>query len=119
MAPLLVLRVSFSGRVEDADGCQHASTCPAQGNWQVINRAIRDVFDRVSLADMNQGLEPNHFERPDHLERASSPAGGNGFESRTLESHMGNRESNVGNPSSSSTESTEPNQPESSLQESS
>ena len=32
--------------------CEHEGCCPSQANWQVINRSIREVFDRITLSEM-------------------------------------------------------------------
>ncbi|MCI0650401.1 MAG: SUF system Fe-S cluster assembly regulator [Planctomycetes bacterium] len=45
--------VAITACVADAETfCEHAGSCATEANWQLINRAIREVLDRITLADM-------------------------------------------------------------------
>ena len=36
--------------------CEHETGCPLRPNWQVVNRAIHDALESVTLAEMAQPL---------------------------------------------------------------
>lgn len=57
--PIAVTSCMDAGTVE----CGILSLCPARGNWQRINAAIRDALDEVTLAEMSQGI-PSAFLLP-------------------------------------------------------
>jgi DNA-binding IscR family transcriptional regulator len=45
--------VSLTACVDGAEGdCNVESLCPMRGNWDRVNRAIRDALAGVTLADM-------------------------------------------------------------------
>jgi FeS assembly SUF system regulator len=48
--------------------CRIEKICPANGNWNKVNRVIRDALQAVSLADMAQSPSPRD-EEPVHLAR--------------------------------------------------
>ena len=48
-------------------GCEHEPLCPARGHWHLINLAIRQALDGVTLADMVR--HPRRIQLPT-LERA-------------------------------------------------
>jgi DNA-binding IscR family transcriptional regulator len=42
-----------------------------RGNWQLINRAVREALERVTLADLARPMaQPLRFTAPDTLSRA-------------------------------------------------
>ncbi len=41
--------------------CGHESGCPVRSNLQVINTAIRDALDKVTLAELTSPLFPHRF----------------------------------------------------------
>lgn len=45
--------ISLTACVDGAEGhCEVERLCPMRGNWDRVNRAIRDALESVSLADM-------------------------------------------------------------------
>ena len=48
--------------------CQQEGACPVQGNWERINRVVRDALQRVSLQEMSRpspaGAPLAHLRRP-------------------------------------------------------
>jgi FeS assembly SUF system regulator len=44
-----------AGSSEDEGCCNVQATCPARGNWDKLNMAIRGALEAVSLADMTTG----------------------------------------------------------------
>jgi len=36
--------------------CQQEGACPVQGNWERINRVVRDALQKVSLQEMSRPL---------------------------------------------------------------
>ncbi len=59
---------------ECSDGtglCGQETQCSVRGNWQLINRAVRDALEQVTLADLARPMEqPLHFTAPDALSSA-------------------------------------------------
>ncbi len=41
--------------------CDHESGCPVRSNLQVINTAIRDALDKVTLAELASPMFPHRF----------------------------------------------------------
>ncbi len=39
--------------------CEHESLCPVRGHWHLINLAIRQALDSITLADMAARPRPN------------------------------------------------------------
>ena len=53
--------------VDGAEGdCNVESLCPMRGNWDRVNRAIRDALAGVTLADMAMNFQ--RFEAPARAE---------------------------------------------------
>ncbi|MBM3492058.1 MAG: SUF system Fe-S cluster assembly regulator [Alphaproteobacteria bacterium] len=52
----IALTACVDGREGD---CEVESLCPMRGNWDKVNRAVRQALDAVTLADMS--LEPQRF----------------------------------------------------------
>ena len=55
--------------------CEIEALCPTRSNWHLINNAIVEALERVSLADM---AEPTFLYRPDaavHQQREEDPNG--------------------------------------------
>jgi FeS assembly SUF system regulator len=51
--------------------CGQETQCSVRGNWQLINRAVREALERVTLADLARPMaQPLHFTAPDTLSRA-------------------------------------------------
>jgi FeS assembly SUF system regulator len=46
--------------------CQQEGACPVQGNWERINRVVRDALQRVSLLEMSRPspVPLAHLRRP-------------------------------------------------------
>jgi FeS assembly SUF system regulator len=45
--------ISITECIDDAPGeCSQEAICPVRGNWQRINRAIREALEAISLAEM-------------------------------------------------------------------
>jgi FeS assembly SUF system regulator len=42
--------------------CEHESLCPVRGHWYLINLAIRQALDSITLADM--AAHPRRFQLP-------------------------------------------------------
>lgn len=40
--------------------CEYERACPTRANWAIVNRAIRQALERISLAEMAQPLPPAH-----------------------------------------------------------
>lgn len=44
---------------DDVPGaCSQEATCQIRGNWQLINSAVREALDRISLADLSTPFSP-------------------------------------------------------------
>lgn len=41
--------------------CEHESCCPVRTNWQVINSAIKEALEKVTLAELVNPLFANRF----------------------------------------------------------
>lgn len=55
--------VSLTACVDGAEGdCNVENLCPMRGNWDRVNRAIRDALSGVTLADMSISFQ--RFEPP-------------------------------------------------------
>jgi len=50
--------ITLTGCVEGRD-CDASSRCGLCGNWDPVNRAIRDALERISLADMARNGRPS------------------------------------------------------------
>lgn len=45
--------IAFTECIEEAPGsCSQEAVCQIRGNWQRINRAVRESLERISLADL-------------------------------------------------------------------
>lgn len=53
--PIAVTECSISH-----EGCEQASGCGISGNWSLINQAIRDTLESISLADMIKPALQHH-----------------------------------------------------------
>jgi FeS assembly SUF system regulator len=61
--PIAITNCAGSG--EDEESCSMQTTCPAHGNWDKVNIAIRAALEAVSLADMATKNEHNRIaDRP-------------------------------------------------------
>lgn len=58
---------------EHRSGCSIESSCATRANWRLINRAIREALEAVSLAQM--AAPARRTESPLHFHPATSPAG--------------------------------------------
>ncbi len=45
----------------DAERCVIERRCPVGANWQVINRAVQEALDRLTLSDMLHPLPPTYM----------------------------------------------------------
>jgi FeS assembly SUF system regulator len=52
--------------------CEHEPTCPIRGHWHLINLAIRQALDSITLADM--ASQPRRFHFPTLGQAAPPPA---------------------------------------------
>lgn len=51
--------IAFTECIEDAPGnCSQEAICQIRGNWQRINRAVRESLERISLADLTEQMAP-------------------------------------------------------------
>jgi FeS assembly SUF system regulator len=51
--------IAMTECIDEAPGeCQQEPVCPLRGNWQLINRAIRDSLERLTLDQMAHPLTP-------------------------------------------------------------
>ncbi len=51
--------------------CGQETQCSVRGNWQLINKAVREALERVTLADLARPMaQPLRFTEPDTLSRA-------------------------------------------------
>jgi len=49
--------IAITECVDDAPGeCSHEASCRIRENWQVINRAIREALEEISLAEMKTSM---------------------------------------------------------------
>jgi FeS assembly SUF system regulator len=62
---------------EDHSGCSMESSCATKTNWRLINRAIFEALQAVTLAQMAapQPVSPRRQESPIHFHPAASLAG--------------------------------------------
>jgi FeS assembly SUF system regulator len=44
--------------------CEYEPGCPTRANWQVVNRAIRQALERISLAEMALPFAPREVAVP-------------------------------------------------------
>ncbi len=52
--------IAITACIEESDShCEHEGCCVAQGNWQIINRALREVLSGITLAEMAGALPGN------------------------------------------------------------
>jgi FeS assembly SUF system regulator len=51
--------------------CEYEHRCPTRANWDVVNRAIRQALERISLAEMTEPLE--HADMARRLEPGDRP----------------------------------------------
>lgn len=52
--------IAFTECIEDAPGeCSQEAFCQLRGNWQRINRAIRDALEDISLAELATPMSPS------------------------------------------------------------
>jgi len=49
--------VAITECIEHSPGeCEHERLCPTRGNWRLINQAVRQALERITLAEMTQPL---------------------------------------------------------------
>ena len=49
--------IAFTECIEDAPGeCSQEAFCRVRGNWQRINRAVREALESISLADLSVSM---------------------------------------------------------------
>ena len=49
--------IAITECIDDSPGeCSQESICAVRGNWQIINRAIRQALEGITLAEMNAPL---------------------------------------------------------------
>ena len=51
--------IAMTECIDDTPGeCQQAGACPLQANWQLINQAIRQALEGITLGQMAGPMEP-------------------------------------------------------------
>jgi FeS assembly SUF system regulator len=60
--------IALTTCLEERNDCGIEALCPARANWQRVNDAIREALQRVTLAEMTQGI-PEAFLLPDERQR--------------------------------------------------
>jgi len=51
--------IAFTECIEDVPGyCSQESVCHLRGHWQVINDAVREALEKISLAELAGPLSP-------------------------------------------------------------
>jgi FeS assembly SUF system regulator len=50
------IAITECNNVTDPGLCEHETGCPVRANWQVVNRAIREALEKISLAEMAHPL---------------------------------------------------------------
>lgn len=51
--------IAMTECIDDGPGaCQQEPVCPQRANWQVINQAVREALERLSLRHMTQPMLP-------------------------------------------------------------
>ncbi|BBL71934.1 SUF system Fe-S cluster assembly regulator [Methylogaea oryzae] len=58
----------------DDHRCNQSDSCHAQGNWSVINRAIRNALESVSLAELSRPVAAEEISIPLHRVARRRPA---------------------------------------------
>lgn len=49
--------IAITECIEHSPGeCEHEEVCPTRGNWQLINQAVRQALERITLAEMTVPL---------------------------------------------------------------
>ena len=56
--------ISLTTCLEETNDCGIEALCPARANWSRVNAAIREALERVSIAEMTQGI-PDAFLLPE------------------------------------------------------
>ena len=65
--------IAFTECIEDAPGeCSQEAFCQLRGNWQRINRAIRDALEEISLAELATPMSPTLVQLSVNTDRASA-----------------------------------------------
>lgn len=60
--------IALTTCIDDTDeSCGIATLCPARGNWQRINDAIRAALGQISLAEMAQAVPQAFLDPPESL----------------------------------------------------
>jgi FeS assembly SUF system regulator len=63
--------------VSNPGSCEQEETCTARGNWERINRTVRDALDRIPLSEMATGAPyPGHSPAPEPIHIEPAPATG-------------------------------------------
>lgn len=56
--------IAFTECIADAPGvCSQEHTCRLRGHWQLINDAVRQALEQVSLAELCNPMAPHFFQR--------------------------------------------------------
>lgn len=51
--------IAITECIDESDSeCRHEGACAVEGNWQIINSAIREALEQISLAQMTGRLSP-------------------------------------------------------------
>lgn len=63
--------IAFTECIPDAPGvCSQENTCRLRGHWQIINDAVRQALEQISLAELCNPISPSFFERKSTEEAA-------------------------------------------------
>lgn len=65
--------IALTTCLEEGHDCGIEALCPARANWQRVNDAIRDALQRVTVAEMTQGI-PDAFLLPEERQRLAAGA---------------------------------------------
>ena len=69
--------IAMTECIDDSPGvCDQEGSCPVQGNWQIINEAIRQALERITLGQMARPLSDRLVQLGGH--RRSAPHGKSG-----------------------------------------
>lgn len=55
--------IALTECVDNGGCCQQEAVCPVRSNWAMINLAIRDVLQRISLAEMSRPIAKGQLGR--------------------------------------------------------
>ncbi|MDX1631421.1 MAG: SUF system Fe-S cluster assembly regulator [Thermoanaerobaculia bacterium] len=70
--------IAMTECIDDGPGvCDQEGSCPVEGNWQIINDAIRTALDRIDLSQMATPLPSRLVQLGDHRPGANERSDAN------------------------------------------